>query len=132
MTNHCVTYRINYTARVDDDNVGNDVGGGDSRVARAIKPMSYRALIISTTRASDPRIPTKIYALCSIDYKEIIDPSPTPGGVSAAALQLRATVYIICRSLPRRTLSPSPPSCEVKVHAALCETKHEPFVALLF
>lgn len=71
MTNHCVTYRVNNTARVDDDNVGNDVG--DSDVARAIKPMSYRALIISTTRASDPRIPTKIYALCSIDYKEIID-----------------------------------------------------------
>lgn len=71
MTNHCATYRINYTACVNDDNVGNDVGDGG--VARTIKPMSYRALIISTTRASDPRIPTKIYALCSIDYKEIID-----------------------------------------------------------
>jgi len=46
MTNHCATYWINYTARVNG-------GGRRSSVAvrrvRTIKPISYRALIISAT-----------------------------------------------------------------------------------
>lgn len=61
--------KINYTARVDDDNAMVVV----VQRVRAIKPMSYRALIISTIRASDPRMPRKIYTLCSLDYKEIIN-----------------------------------------------------------
>lgn len=52
MTNHCATYRINYTARV---NSGGRRNGVVVQRVRMIKRMSYRALIINAARASDPR-----------------------------------------------------------------------------
>lgn len=70
MTNHCA--RLTglsdklYGARLDDTDADVSVAH-----VRAIKPMSYRALIISELAIRAGIL--KIYALCSIDYKETIN-----------------------------------------------------------